>query len=163
MAVIILKLPVDIPKTYYQAVGEVVSRMARVEHQLMVAIGLLLQLKNPKQVRVSFMGMNMKARLGAIRALASNWVTDPELKQELCTIVAEARKLADTRNSLAHGVWAKQGGKKTLRLGYALESKDFYMPRSTPYTTAQIVAKAKEVRALAIRLDNAIGALKSQS
>lgn len=152
--------PFDIHKTYYQAIGEVIARMALVEFQVMLVIGHLLKLKNPKQVRVSFMGMTMKARLGAIKSLASNWAPTPQIKQELCSIVSEISKLTAIRNSFAHGMWGRKANSQKLHVTFAKEGKDFYLPKSKHYTSAEIVAKAKEVRAVSKRLLRAIEKLQ---
>lgn len=144
--------PFDIPKTYYRGIGEVIARMSLIEHQVMVVIGKLLRLKDPKQVRVSFMGMTIKARLGAMQALASNWAPTPQLKQEICSIARATRRFVEVRNSFAHGQWGYATNKRKLHVGFAKESLDFYLPKSKHYTSSELLAIAKDVRATSKRL-----------
>jgi hypothetical protein len=153
--------PFDIPKTYYRAIGEVIARRALFDFHVMLAIGQLLKIQNPKQVRVSFMGMAAKAKLGALKALATNWSPTPAIRTELHAIVREALRITDTRNSFAHGRWGHPANSKRLVVIYAEEGKDFYMPKAKRYTSAEITAKAAELRALNKRLWAVIEQLKS--
>lgn len=156
----LISYPYDIPKTYYMGIGEVISKMSLVEHQTMVLIGKLLKLENPKQVRVSFMGMSMKARLGAVNALALNWAPTPVLKAEIRSIVSATLKLSRIRNSFAHGQWGYQlPDRKKLYVVFPEESKNFYLPRNKHYKSAELLTIAKNVRAISKRLKAVIDAL----
>jgi hypothetical protein len=157
----VYKFPFDIPKTYCKAIGEVMSKMALVEFQTMLVIGHLLKIKNPKQVRVAFMGMTMKARLGAMNALATHWSPTPGIKTEIVSIVKDARKLVKVRNSFAHGQWGYKANQRKFAVVFSEESKDFYLPKAKTYKSAEIVAKAAEVRALSKRLNLVLEALKA--
>lgn len=161
--VTIYEYPYDIPKTYYGGIGEVMAKMALVEHQIMLVIGHLLKLKNPKQVRVGFLGMTMKARIGAMNALAKNWAPTTAIKNELSDIASGARNLSKIRNSFAHGIWCYPVGqsKRKLFISFSEESKDFYMPKAKHYKSTDIIAKAKEVRALIKRLKRVLDDLKA--
>jgi len=122
----------------------------------------LLKQRNPKQLRVSFMGMAAKARLGALQALANNWSPNATVKQEINEIAKDARKLALVRNSFAHGVWGHPGtSKRSLYVSFAEEGRDFYMPKAKRYKSAEIVAKATEIRALNKRLWKVIEELRA--
>ena|SRR2546422_6888686 len=96
----------------------------------MLAIGELLKLKNPKQVRISFMGMATKARLGALKAMATNWSPSNQIKAELHGIIKDALKLTGVRHSFAHGHWGYFQDRRKLEVIFAEEGKDFYMPKS---------------------------------
>jgi hypothetical protein len=165
MSIDVYNFPFDIPKTYYRAIGEVIAKMALVELQVMHVIGRLLKIKDPKQVRVAFMGMGMKARIGAMQALASNWSPTQQIRQELCSIAADARKLSGVRNSFAHGQWGykQNGDRRKLAVAFAEEGKDFYLPKGKPYKSAELIAKAQEVRAVSKRLKRVIEALDAAS
>jgi len=152
--------PFDIPKTHCKAIGEVISKMALAEFQVMQLIGYLLGIKDPKKLRISFMGMSMKARLGAVKALATYWSPTPSIKSEIHSIVSELRKLAPVRNSFAHGQWGFSTNRRKLSIVFAEESKDFFLPKAKHYKSAHIVAKAIEARAIVKRLKHVCDSLK---
>jgi len=155
-----LTYPYDIPKTYYTGIGQVIARMALVEHQVMTLIGKLLKLGDPKQVRVSFMGMSMKARLGAANALGANWAPTPALRAEIKSIVSTTLKLSRIRNSFAHGQWGyKLPNRRKLYVVFPEDGKDFYLPKNKHYKSSEILAIAKDVRAISKRLKAVIDAI----
>src|SRR5690606_22277114 len=111
--------PFDIPNTYYRAIGEIIARQALFDFHVMLAIGELLKLKDPKKVRVSFMGMATKARLGALRSMAANWAPTPQIRTELHGIIKDALKLTGIRNNVAHGYWGYFQDRRKLEVIFA--------------------------------------------
>lgn len=157
----ILEFPLDLRPTMYEAIGEYMARAARLEFHLISGISLLAGITNPKKQRIAFMGMTFNARLGTFKALATYWAPNKRIRDQIYSVVAAARKIRITRNSLAHGAWSHEvgGDPRKLHVYFAPDSKDYYLPAATHYTSDQLRAKARSIRALNIRLGRVLKAL----
>lgn len=153
--------PFDVPKTYYKATGEFITRFNLFDHQLMTAISTLLGVTNKKQRRIAFMGMSIKPKLATLKALATHWSPTPKVRDGFLAIVKDGISLMRWRHRFAHGVWGYSTDRRRLSVIYADEGKDFFLPKATHLTSIEITAKAAEVRALSKRLWNAVKELKN--
>jgi len=103
--------PDEIPTTYLRAVGYVVHHWSLFEWYIDLICQHLLGLP-PKEARFVFSTMNMQAKLRIYQTLADKVLTDGDCKRRALRIGKLAEKLNEKRNKIAHGRWARPGGKR---------------------------------------------------
>ena len=157
---ILMSFPFNLPGTYYRAIGEVIARAALFEMLVMEAIAEIAKIEDKKMKRVFFMTMQIKPKLGVLKNLSNNWLRG-DLRSEFLSIVKEALPLINFRHMIAHGVWGREQGKKTMRLQYIEESKDVYIPNSAPTKSRAVRQVAIAIHNLNVRLDNATRSLQA--
>ena len=153
---------VDLPTTYYRAIGEIIARFNLLEHLTMVAISMLLRIENKKQQRIVLMGMTAKGKFGTLKALATHWSPNHRIKAEMHEITKIATNLYRWRNRFAHGWWVDNPRPRPITLLFADEGKDYYMPKGVKLTSQQVRRIASSIRTLTIRLDKVITAIRNE-
>src|SRR5688572_830707 len=114
--IVVYDIPIDLPKSYYPAIGEIISRCAILEGEMRVIIWRAASMDN-KLGRVLTVGMKAKVLIATMKNVANHWGGHPFFKQEMNSIANRANELVADRNFVAHGVWGypKNGNRKTMR------------------------------------------------
>lgn len=96
----------DLPLSYYSAIGEFAFRFAQLEYQLHEIVWMALDLTY-KAGRVLTIGTDVRVLCGMVNTITTGalWVTNKTRIQEMNHIANNARKLSKLRNRLAHGSW----------------------------------------------------------
>jgi hypothetical protein len=121
----------NITAAYYKPIGQIITRWNWTEHSLLTISGHILEIKNPKAVRLLTWGLRDKWEV--LGALAARWLPDKAEQREFKTIVGMAKHIRNVRNYLAHNLWGFGPRKPRLyELFYVQNQKDQPLRRRRP-------------------------------
>jgi hypothetical protein len=102
---------IDLPASYYAAIGEFLFRFAHLEYQLHEIIWASMGL-GYKSGRTLTIGTNTNSLRAMIRtiALGATWLKGEALRKELKAIANEIKDHASWRNAIAHASWQSPYG-----------------------------------------------------
>ena len=106
------EIPIDPPKEYFSAVGEVAIRWSRLEYQMSVLARVGFKLGKDEQ-RSLIIGMDMTTLTGVLRAVAQGWVKDRALARDLSALANDIGELRNRRGQFVHGLYGHWLGEPT--------------------------------------------------
>ncbi len=94
----------DLPHSYYPAMGEYLFRFAQLEYQLHEIVWMAFDIAY-KPGRILTIGTDLKVVAAMINVIAkdSRWIKSPTRRQEMNSLANRARSYAPLRNSIVHG------------------------------------------------------------
>lgn len=106
----------NLPHTYYPALGEFIFRCGQLENQMHEILWRALSIDN-KQGRTLTIGADIKAIRGMLTTAASDeaknrWIPSSErnIRQEINSLVLKSKEHIELRNRIAHGAWQSPVG-----------------------------------------------------
>jgi len=143
----------DLPASYYSAVGEFMFRFAQLEYQLHEIIWMAMDL-GYQQGRILTIGTDFRVLSATIKTItrpdARVWVKNKTIIQEMNSIVGNGRKHYGLRNKIAHGSWqSPDGSPKNARLHFMKQEDERILPRHDKTLNDQRIHRhAGELRTL---------------
>lgn len=154
-------IPIDPPKEYYSAVGEVAIRWSRLEYQMSVLARVAFKLGKDEQ-RSLIIGMDMTTLTGVLRAAAKGWVQDRALACALSTLADDIAKLRNRRGDLVHGLYGHWLGNPRQWQLFKLKSPKQRGNIATEEISPEVIERfAAKLRELQVRAQDLTGRLKS--
>ena len=155
------EIPIDPPKEYFSAVGEVAIRWSRLEYQMSVLARVGFKLGKDEQ-RSLIIGMDMKTLTGVLCAVAQGWVKDKALARDLTKLSGDIRDLRDRRGELVHGLYGYWlGSPKTWKLFKLKSPKQRGNIASEDISPEAIAKFGSELRSIQIRAQDLTTRLKA--
>lgn len=155
------EIPVDPPKEYFLAVGEVAIRWSRLEYQMSVLARVGFNLGKDEQ-RSLIIGMDMTTLTGVLRAVAKGWIKDKVLAQDLTTLADDIAKLRNRRGDLVHGLYGHWLAKPKSWQLFKLKSPKQRGNISTEEISPEIIARfGAQLRDLQVRAQDLTRRLKA--
>jgi hypothetical protein len=155
------EIPIDPPKDYFSAVGEVAIRWSRLEYQMSVLARVGFKLGKDEQ-RSLIIGMDMTTLTGVLRAVAQGWVKDRTLAQALAALADDTARLRNRRGDLVHGLYGHWlGSTKPWQLFKLKSPKQRGNMASEEISPEAIRRFAAELRTLQVRAQDLTTRLKA--
>jgi hypothetical protein len=155
------EIPIDPPREYFAAVGEVAVRWSRLEYQLGVLARVGFKLGKDEQ-RTLIIGMDMNVLTSVLRAVAQGWISDKNLAKDLRTFADDIAGLRSKRGDFVHGLYGYWAGKPQQWLMFKLKSpKQRGNINADAISHADIAAFAAKLRELQVRAQELTTALKA--
>ena len=155
------EIPIDPPKEYFSAVGEVAIRWSRLEYQMSVLVRVGFKLGKDEQ-RSLIIGMDMTTLTGVLRAVARGWVRDRILAQDLIKLADDIGDLRNRRGELVHGLYGYWlGSTKPWQLFKLKSPKQRGNIASEEISPDTIARFAADLRALQVRAQDLTRRLKA--
>lgn len=153
----------QLPTTYYSAIGETLYRWALLEYQMQEIIWRALDIDN-KKGRTLTVGMGSRTLIGILRTLSRRWAANKTEAQMLNSLANGASQIVETRNNIAHGTWQyPRGGKATdIHLIYMKASDQRIMPKAEKTRAAHVRSTARKIRHLNERAEKIIARLEAR-
>ena len=153
MAIVKAKHPRNIPSSYYKPIGQLIVRWGFTELYLQSIIWHVWGIKDPKVARLLTWNTNAVDKVKLFGALPPRWIKDQKQQKELKEIHAEAERLRQERNHLAHGVWGYIPGKRKEMLMFYLRDIDRRIkPKAFRPNVMEVRKLASDIDALNARL-----------
>ena len=118
------KHPRNLPAAYYKPIGQLIVRWGFTELYLQSVVWHIWRIRDPKAARLLTWDLNAVSKVELFAYLTPKWINDSNDQTELKAIAAEAERLRQLRNRIAHGLWGyKPGERKLLRLAHSQKSQ----------------------------------------
>jgi hypothetical protein len=155
------EIPIDPPKEYFSAVGEVAIRWSRLEYQMSVLARVGFKLGKDEQ-RSLIIGMDMTTLTGVLRAVAKGWVQDRVLARDLTALADDIAELRNRRGDLVHGLYGYWLGKPKPWQLFKLKSPKQRGNIASEEISPEIISNfGAELRALQVRAQDLTKRLKA--
>lgn len=99
--------PVDIPRSFYKPIGQVVAGWNLTEALVASIIWHYHKIKEPPRGRLLVYNHNSVEKLNILLRTAQRYVPSPSDSGALCRLYGEANAVRKARNSIAHGWWGR--------------------------------------------------------
>lgn len=155
------EIPLDTPRDYFAAIGEVAVRWSRLEYQAGVLARVGFKLGKDEQRSLIF-GMDMKVLRSVLRAVAQGWISDRELARDIRGFADKAASLRGKRGDFVHGLYGYWSGKPERWFRFKLkppEQRGNF--NAQPISPTDIAAFAKQLRELQLRAQELTTRLKA--
>lgn len=157
----VTKIPMDIPKEYYAAIGEIAARWSWLDHQLGVIIRVGFGLGKPAG-RVLTTGMGVKNKAHILRLLETRLRRNGTLANLIKDLRERTLKNVDNRNDLVHGLFGHMKDEPDKVVRYVLRSPEQRAElAAVPAPITAVPKVAAELRAIQLLAQEVTTALKA--